>query len=112
MNCTPTAPAYIATRETLLPNAFGITNFQDPTWNMDTVANGSTHQLCIDCDETSSPVVKPTTIHIVLSLALTRHWPVHQLDVMNAFLNVDLSETVYMHRPPDFVDPRYPLYTG
>ncbi|GJU44907.1 ribonuclease H-like domain-containing protein, partial [Tanacetum coccineum] len=51
------------------------------------VANGSSQQLGIDCDETFSPVVKPVTIRIVFSLALTRHWHVHQLGVKNAFLN-------------------------
>ncbi|GJW14070.1 ribonuclease H-like domain-containing protein [Tanacetum coccineum] len=53
----------------------------------------------IDVDETFSPVVKPATIHTVLSLALSRHWPVHQLDVKNAFLHGSLSETIYMHHP-------------
>nr|GEX21740.1 ribonuclease H-like domain-containing protein [Tanacetum cinerariifolium] len=36
------------------------------------VANGSSQQLGIDCDETFSPVVKPATIHTVLSLAVSR----------------------------------------
>ncbi|GJY18528.1 ribonuclease H-like domain-containing protein [Tanacetum coccineum] len=68
------------------------------------VANGSSQQLGVDFDKTFNPVVKPATIRMVLSLAVSRKWPIHQLDVKNAFLNGDLSETVYMHQPPDFVD--------
>ncbi|GKB35261.1 ribonuclease H-like domain-containing protein [Tanacetum coccineum] len=51
------------------------------------VANGSSQQLGVDFDETFSPVVKPATIHTVLSLVVSRQWPIHQLDVKNAFLN-------------------------
>ncbi|GKC90569.1 ribonuclease H-like domain-containing protein [Tanacetum coccineum] len=61
------------------------------------VANGSTQLAGINVDETFSPVVKPATIRTVLSLAISRHWPVHQLDVKNAFLHGSLSETEYMH---------------
>ncbi|GJV35056.1 ribonuclease H-like domain-containing protein [Tanacetum coccineum] len=70
------------------------------------IANGSSHQLGVDFDETFSPVVKPTTIRTVLSLAVSRKWLIHQLDVKNAFLSGDLSKTLYMHQPPDFVDAR------
>nr|GEU48148.1 ribonuclease H-like domain-containing protein [Tanacetum cinerariifolium] len=42
------------------------------------VANGSTQLEGVDVDETFSPVVKPGTIRTVLSLATSRHWPVHQ----------------------------------
>ncbi|GJZ00155.1 ribonuclease H-like domain-containing protein [Tanacetum coccineum] len=71
------------------------------------VANGSSQQLGVDFDETFSLVVKPATICTVLSLAVSRKWSIYQLDVKNAFLNSDLSETIYMHQPPGFVDSRY-----
>ncbi|GJR41472.1 ribonuclease H-like domain-containing protein [Tanacetum coccineum] len=74
------------------------------------VANGRNQQHGINCDETFSPVVKPATIRTVLSLAVSRDWPIHQLDVKNAFLHGHLSETVYMHQPPGFVDPAHPDY--
>ncbi|GKC54789.1 ribonuclease H-like domain-containing protein, partial [Tanacetum coccineum] len=52
----------------------------------------SNQQHGVDFDETFSPVVKSATIHTVLSLVVSRQWPIHQLDVKNAFLNGDLSE--------------------
>ena len=51
----------------------------------------TSEQLGIIVDNTSSPVVKLTTICTILSLALTTNWPVYHLDVKNAFLNGDLQ---------------------
>nr|GEW05833.1 ribonuclease H-like domain-containing protein [Tanacetum cinerariifolium] len=85
-------------------------NWKDAMYKACLVANGRSQQQGIDCDETFSLVVKPATIRIVLSLAVTRNWPIHQLDVKNAFLHGQLSETIYMHQPPGFVDSTHPDY--
>jgi hypothetical protein len=47
-------------------------------------------------------------VHTVLSLAVSRSWPVHQLDVKNIFLHDTLSETVYCSQPTGFIDPVQP----
>jgi histone deacetylase 1/2 len=41
------------------------------------VLRGFTQHPGIDYDETFSPVVKPATVRVVLSLALSRSWPMH-----------------------------------
>nr|GEW07151.1 ATP-dependent DNA helicase PIF1-like [Tanacetum cinerariifolium] len=70
----------------------------------------SSQQQGIDCDETFSPVVKHATMRIVLSLAVSREWPIHQLDGKNAFLYSHFIETVYMHQPPGFTDSAHSDY--
>jgi len=72
------------------------------------VLRGFTQRPGVDYDETFSPVVKPATVRTVLSLALERSWPVHQLDVKNAFLHGTLTETVYCSQPAGFVDSSRP----
>jgi hypothetical protein len=72
------------------------------------VARGFTQRPGLDFDKTFSPVVKPATIRTVLHLAAMRDWPVHQLDVKNAFLHGDLTEHFYCHQPAGFVDPSQP----
>lgn len=54
-----------------------------------------------------SLVVKPTTMRLLLSLALSFDWTIRQLDVHNAFLNSSLAETAHMCQPPGYVDKDY-----
>ncbi|CAL2247309.1 unnamed protein product [Prunus armeniaca] len=74
------------------------------------VAKGFHQCPGVDFSDTFSPVVKPTTIRIVLHLVMTHGWPIRQLDVNNAFLHGTLRENVYMVQPPGFVDSNHPSH--
>ena len=84
--------ASMATYE-YLPNkwVFKIKRLSDESvdrYNARLVANEFHQQDGLDFTETFSPVVKHTTIHIVIALEIHHHWPIRQLDVHNAFLQV------------------------
>ena len=49
-----------------------------------------------DFHETFSPMVKPLTIRLIFTLALTNQWKLTQLDVSNDFMNSLLNKTLYM----------------
>lgn len=61
------------------------------------------HQVIdVDYTETFSPIVKPVTIHVLLTYALANGWQFRQLDINNAFLHGILHEDVFIEQPPGF----------
>ena len=68
------------------------------------MVRGFFQQYGLDHEETFSLMVKPATIRLLLSLAVTYGWSLKQLDVSNAFLHGVLKEKVYMAQPQGYID--------
>jgi hypothetical protein len=56
----------------------------------------------VDYENTFNPVMKPDTIRVVLSMAVSQDWSLSQLDVQNVLHGY--LEEVYMRQPPDYED--------
>ena len=56
----------------------------------------------MDFNEVFSPVVKHTSIRVLLSLVAIKDLKLEQLDVKTAFLHGDLEEQIYMKQPEGF----------
>jgi hypothetical protein len=60
------------------------------------VAKGFSHVQGIDYEENFAPIAKIDSIRLGLTIATTRKWEVHHMDVKNVFLHGDLNEEIYM----------------
>ncbi|EOY25443.1 Cysteine-rich RLK (RECEPTOR-like protein kinase) 8 [Theobroma cacao] len=82
--------------------------FEKPEWRaavleeMKALKRNGTWDVVELLEETFASVAKLNTIRVLLSLASTLDWALHQMDVKNAFLNGELDEEVYTDLPPGF----------
>ncbi|TYJ97018.1 Cysteine-rich RLK (receptor-like protein kinase) 8 [Cucumis melo var. makuwa] len=71
---------------------------KNKTWDL--FAKGFTQTYGTDYSATFSHVAKLNTVKVLLSVAVNKKWPLHQLDVKTVFLNGNLEEEVYKSSPP------------
>ena len=66
------------------------------------VARGFSQQQGIDYSETFAPVLKYKTLRLLLAICAAHDLNLELMDVMTAYLNAPLKETVYMAQPDGY----------
>jgi hypothetical protein len=112
MNITP----YLKIQHGL---SFLLTQHKNSTWSLDgtvarykarLIAKGFHQLLGIKFTKTCSPVIKPATIHLVLSIAVSHGWSLRQVDVSSALLQGTPTENIFIQQPQGFVHSQFPNY--
>ena len=67
------------------------------------VSKGFSQDQGIEYNETFAPVEKMDSIRLVLSIAASKQWEVHHMDVKSAFLHGDIKEEIYMQQLEGFI---------
>ena len=83
----------------------GIPGVESARFKAKLVAKGFSQVEGVDYHEVFSPVVKHTSIRILLSLTAMFDLELEQLDVKTAFLHGKLDEQIYMQQPEEFIAP-------
>ncbi|KAL6193395.1 hypothetical protein ACLB2K_034479 [Fragaria x ananassa] len=72
------------------------------------VAQGFSQTEGLDYTETFSPIVRHSTVRIILALTASSGWKLRQFDVKNTFLHGDLQEDIFMRQPQGFESLEHP----
>lgn len=74
------------------------------------VAQGYSQIEGVDYEETFSPVARLESIRLFIGMSCIMNFKIYQMDVKSAFLNMKLSEEVFVHQPKGFKDATSPDY--
>ena len=77
-------------------------NSSQPRYKARLVVKGFSQKKGVDFDEIFSPVVKMSSIRVVLHIAASLTLEIEQLDVKTIFLHGDLEEEIYMEQSEGF----------
>ncbi|WVZ89176.1 hypothetical protein U9M48_035612 [Paspalum notatum var. saurae] len=83
----------------------GISPSEPARYKVRLVAKGYSQIPSTDFNDVFSPVVKHSSIRMLLSLVAMHDYELEQLDVKTAFLHGELEENIYMDQPEGFVIP-------
>src|SRR5436189_5279081 len=84
----------------------GISEKTDITYKARLVAKEFSQKEGVDYDEIFYPMVKHTSIRVLLSLVAQFNMELEQLDMKTTFLLGDLEETIYMAKTEGFMEAR------
>ena len=71
------------------------------------VSKGYSQVHGTDYNETFALVAKMDAIRLALAITALKRWEVHHMDVKCDFLNGDITEDIYMHKPEGFLSNPY-----
>ena len=80
----------------------GIPGIEEPRYKARLVAKGFSQIPGVDFNDIYSPVVKHTSIRLLLGIVALNDFELEQLDVKTAFLHGELEEEIYMEQPEGF----------
>ncbi|KAJ4715305.1 Retrovirus-related Pol polyprotein from transposon TNT 1-94 [Melia azedarach] len=83
----------------------GETSVEGIKYKARVVASGFTQREGVDYNEIFSPVVRHTSIRVLLAIVAHQDLELEQLDVKTAFLHGELEEEIYMTQPDGFQVP-------
>ena len=76
---------------------------EDARFKTRLVAKGYTQKEGVDFNEVFSPVVKHSSIRVLLVMVTLFDLELKQLYVKTTFLHGELEEQIYMHQPKGFI---------